>query len=347
MLGSQGGLLSAEPPGAPPAAVRVYTWLPLATDNEVRLQIEGEGQRADVASYRLLKHLLTPNLGAQLGLPLLDGYENLLSREQALLLAALGSERAPSADDRALTPLPMGERRQRIGERWPLASASGIGVVLAADQLQPIFWPNTVRYQPALVPASAGLPALNGFLLVRPLARAYVVPEWAVVRTPEEALTELLARPRPDETVPTVVTDPSGALAAQLRRAAAGVASLPRAPRFEAQIVEEHERRIVVETVADTEALLVLLDSYLPGWTATVTGAPAPIYHANVAFRAVAVPAGRQRVVFAYTPPLWRPALIATGVSAIVLLTWLGVGAVALRAPAARSTDESALSFRN
>jgi uncharacterized membrane protein YfhO len=87
--------------------------------------------------------------------------------------------------------------------------------------------------------------------------------------------------------------------------------------------VRYDEGAVEVETEADGDALLVLLDANAPGWTATVTGAPAPILTANVAFRAVAIPAGHHLVRFSYTPPAWGPARLVTGVALLALGLWL------------------------
>ena len=54
---------------------------------------------------------------------------------------------------------------------------------------------------------------------------------------------------------------------------------------------------------------MILRDAFYPGWTASVDGEPAPIHRANVIFRALQVPAGQSRVVFAFEPHLWRAAL--------------------------------------
>jgi len=46
----------------------------------------------------------------------------------------------------------------------------------------------------------------------------------------------------------------------------------------------------------------VVSDTWFPGWRAEVNGRPAPIDRANVAFKAVEVPAGRVSVVFLFNP---------------------------------------------
>jgi len=55
-----------------------------------------------------------------------------------------------------------------------------------------------------------------------------------------------------------------------------------------------------VET--DTPALLVLSDTFYPGWRATVDGRPVPIYQTNAALRGVLVPAGAHRVEMHFRP---------------------------------------------
>ncbi len=50
----------------------------------------------------------------------------------------------------------------------------------------------------------------------------------------------------------------------------------------------------------DAPAYLVFAETWYPGWSATVNGAPVPILRANLAFQAVALPAGESEVVFRY-----------------------------------------------
>lgn len=61
-----------------------------------------------------------------------------------------------------------------------------------------------------------------------------------------------------------------------------------------------------VEVVVDTEAagLLVVADTWMPGWSATLDGRPAEILRGDRSQRVVALPsAGRHRVVMTYEPP--------------------------------------------
>ena len=274
-----------------------------------------------------MKGFLAPNLGTPFAVPVVDGYENLMTREQALLVAALGSERAGTAGDSSptgLTRLPPNERRRRLSERWGLLAAAGAGTVFSGDRLRPETWPPTVRYERAAVPGEGGAPDLNVYRFTRPLSRAFVADSWAVATGPQEALGRLLgAPPGPDGAPPVVVVAPQGSTAPRSPRPPGAEPDLTdlTGPR-EARIVRYEPHTVEVETESDREGLLVLLDANAPGWTATVTGAPATILTANVAFRAVAIPAGRHLVTFSYAPPAWGAALGATLVAALALALW-------------------------
>ena len=81
--------------------------------------------------------------------------------------------------------------------------------------------------------------------------------------------------------------------------------------------------RIVVETESDGAGLLVLRDAFYPGWRATIDGAPAEIYPADILLRGVAVLPGRHEVVFVYDPPAWRWGRILSGGGILLwLLLW-------------------------
>ncbi len=47
---------------------------------------------------------------------------------------------------------------------------------------------------------------------------------------------------------------------------------------------------------------MVLLDTFFPGWVASVDGRPAPIFRADYLMRAVYLPAGAHTVTFEYQP---------------------------------------------
>jgi len=60
--------------------------------------------------------------------------------------------------------------------------------------------------------------------------------------------------------------------------------------------------RIEIDVDAPTAGVLVVRDTFYPGWTAYVDGRPTPILRADTLFRGVEVPAGRHSVVMAFEP---------------------------------------------
>jgi len=92
----------------------------------------------------------------------------------------------------------------------------------------------------------------------------------------------------------------------------------------EVRIVKDRPDEVELEVSSNRPGVVVLLDAYARGWKAEVGGIPTTIHPANVAFRGVAVPAGRERVRFRYRP---ATAMIGGGISAaaVVLLAvaWL------------------------
>ncbi|MCH7863797.1 MAG: hypothetical protein IIC56_01120 [Proteobacteria bacterium] len=64
---------------------------------------------------------------------------------------------------------------------------------------------------------------------------------------------------------------------------------------------------VTVEEVGPKGAWLVYADAFHPGWRAAVDGRPAPVWRANLAFKAIFLPPGTTAVGFDFTHP-WRQA---------------------------------------
>jgi hypothetical protein len=68
------------------------------------------------------------------------------------------------------------------------------------------------------------------------------------------------------------------------------------------QITAWRPGRVEIAVETAHAGVLVLHDTYYPGWVAEVDGQRVPVLRAEVLFRAVEVPAGRHRVVFRFEP---------------------------------------------
>lgn len=100
-------------------------------------------------------------------------------------------------------------------------------------------------------------------------------------------------------------------------------------------MVEQKPERVVVDSQATGQRVLVLTDAYYPGWQATIDGVTAPIYEVNVMFRGVVVPAGRHQVVFSYSPLSWRIGLIGSAAG----IATLGLGLFLTRGRGEKRSD--------
>lgn len=147
---------------------------------------------------------------------------------------------------------------------------------------------------------------------VEAFPRAYVVFGSRVVSDTSEA-TAALRSPELDPGR-TVVLD-----------AGEDVAAPPGLDRTTAPVtwlVDEPER-VDLEASLPQAGWLVLSDNFAPGWEARLDGNPTPILRGNVAFRAVAVPAGTHNISFHYRPPAFY---IAAAISALSATTALALG---------------------
>lgn len=91
-----------------------------------------------------------------------------------------------------------------------------------------------------------------------------------------------------------------------------------------ADIVSYAPERAVIKADAVEPSLLVLSDTFFPGWKAYVDGAEVPILRANYLFRAVVLPAGVHEVVFEYHPASFRAGLTVSGVFMALLAAAVG-----------------------
>jgi hypothetical protein len=69
--------------------------------------------------------------------------------------------------------------------------------------------------------------------------------------------------------------------------------------------------------------LLVVNDTYYPGWVASVDGRPAAIYRTNALFMGVMVPPGEHEVVLEYRPPSFAVGLVLSALAAALVAVLL------------------------
>lgn len=124
----------------------------------------------------------------------------------------------------------------------------------------------------------------------KPLERAFLVSRYETRKSSDDALAALQKNFDPASEVilerdpGPLVSSPTGELDGRAR------------------VVSDEANRVVVEATCDRDALLVLTDTYYPGWRARVDGNEAGVLCADYVFRAVRLAAGTHTVEFFYEP---------------------------------------------
>ena len=86
----------------------------------------------------------------------------------------------------------------------------------------------------------------------------------------------------------------------------AGGPAAPAATSGDAKLERYDAERVTITATAARPSLLVLTDSFFPGWKATVDGKSVPIQRVDYLLRGVQLAQGTHRIKFRYQPASWR-----------------------------------------
>jgi hypothetical protein len=78
--------------------------------------------------------------------------------------------------------------------------------------------------------------------------------------------------------------------------------------------------RVILSVTTSQPGFLVLLDSWYPGWNAFIDGQSAPIYRADILFRALRIEPGTHTVVFEYRPMSFAAGAVISMTSLLIVL---------------------------
>lgn len=180
--------------------------------------------------------------------------------------------------------------------------------------------PADAALRPHLAPLALELPAIYGDARVQVLENADALPRAWIVHearrvAPGEALG-LLAGREVDPRTTALLEGPLPTLAPARDPAADTVSELSREPD-----------RIRLRATTDAPGLLILSETWDPGWTATVDGEEVDVLLADHLLRAVPLPAGEHVVELRYRAPHQQLGLAISGVTLLALAG----GALAVR----------------
>jgi hypothetical protein len=138
------------------------------------------------------------------------------------------------------------------------------------------------------------------------VAQAWLVPE-AIWLDSDDAIQAALRDPNWDP-MQTVIL--SGSYENALATSGGGAVT----------VIESSPNQHRYHVTANSAEYLVITETWYPGWSATVNGTKADLYRANLAFQAVAVPAGESEIALCYDLKHWRLGAAVTALSLLIAL---------------------------
>ncbi|QDV32494.1 hypothetical protein [Tautonia plasticadhaerens] len=90
------------------------------------------------------------------------------------------------------------------------------------------------------------------------------------------------------------------------------------------EVVDHRPHRVALRASLDRPGVVVLADTYYPGWRLTIDGEPAPIIRTNHMMRGAAVGSGTHELVYTYEPDSFRLGLIGSAIGLVASLGLLG-----------------------
>jgi len=307
-----------NPPFQPRTAAALYPPTPLVE------RLLAAGPEARIAALRTINGpeqwappMFQGSIPQSLGLRTAGGYESLLPARQADFWRIVkGEDPASVAANPVEDAVVLNFYPRRV--RYDLLPQIGITLLAAVPDVTPEWlaanWPG-LRVEPIYQGA-------DGWIYRLPDSRgvAYVSYRVGLVADERTALATTTARP-PDAQAADLLTHEDTATPPVLP-AAERCNGQSRAAQ---QVAAQTANTLTIHADSACLGLLVVNQSWAPGWTATVDGQPAPILRTNFLARGVALPAGQHEVRFVYVPASFTVGLvltIATSLTLLGLLVW-------------------------
>ncbi len=245
-------------------------------------------------------------------------------------------------------PQPWAPGADRFFLAWGILTAYHLSVIDGAVSLEPedlllLPYQHDGQWTPVadllnikyvLVPDDVTLPA-NHFSLLknaqgvrlylndRCLPRMQFFPVWKVVPDRKQILAAMSAPTFEPRRTVFIETEPPELFRSQLSSSA-----MSQDAAGKVEVEEYTPRRVRGRVHCSVPGVVLLADTFYPGWYATVDGAPTPIYRADYVMRAVFVTAGDHEIEFRYVPLSFR---LGATISCITLAgvalmgLWLGM----------------------
>jgi len=278
---------------------RVYS--PDASEHHALSFSQAKGWSGDLSSYYLHRDLLQPNSNLLHGIPSLNAYAGISPRwvvdligdhNRYGLLPELRLQHATQAYYQWL---------QALSVRW---------LIFKSPQENPL-----LSYKGETSPMS------HLYQLQDPLPRARFAQQILRIDTVEDIKKQTLAGTLDPRQTTLLHSEQDYKIVKEALTAWANITPASALTNAFATITVDRATEVVIEAHTTQGGLLVLADTYYPGWKATMNGVKTPILRVNLMHRGVLVPPGNQTVTFRYQPWTIRWGIILSMLGFLSLLS--------------------------
>jgi hypothetical protein len=176
-----------------------------------------------------------------------------------------------------------------------------------------LYVPSTIIYQE---PADDGTTYVHRLHQSGP--RAWLVTQAEI--TDDATILQKIADPTFDRWRVALLEPGAEPYVANLNQDSIAPAPQEPAPLLVPDVAFPSPQSLSIPVTSPAPALLMLSETYYPGWQATVDGQPVPILRADHVLRAVPIPAGEHLVELTFRPLSLFIGAIVSGVTATVIL---------------------------
>lgn len=242
--------------------------------------------------YRFLRSALAPNSNVYWNIPQSAVYAGRFLKRPTLLDALISQEL--TFDEYAATVSSLGKK---------LLDISSVDTLIASLPL------TQTGMKPLISTSAAGI-TITAWRNPTSVPRAYLATKPILATTKEQAYATIVREdfiPGENVLVETEVAQP-----AIMQGGTANVS-----------LTQFRDTDVIASITGSADnAILVLTDTYYPGWSATLNGKQVPIFPVNIQHMGVAIPQGDHVVRFRYTPTSF---VVGAWISAITLIFLMGL----------------------
>ena len=231
------------------------------------------------------------NMGAAYGIAQIESYDLPVYEWNANVYNAQGGKGA--------------DYRQQWNPDWPLINWLNIRYIFSSS--------------PVISSKFRLLEQHSGYWLyenLEALPRAYMVYQYDVIPDAQEALQTMVHGTFDFRRRAILSAEPSGEV--PLTQSGGS-----KNPENQVEFIEYTPDRVQIHVTSEAPGLLVMSDTFYPGWKASVDEKAVPILRANAAYRSLAMPAGSHEILLTYEPISFKVGSVLSLLSLLIVFVLL------------------------